>query len=313
MCYHPDRWKASQALDTSRYHSSNHLTVQREPKAEPHYKSGLQYERVWLEGTRQRAQDLAEAAARYRRASAQGHVLAQLRLALMYMEGRGVPMDPGQAQEWLRQATHSAAAEHARVCRRLAIQGYTEAQYELGLMYAWGCGVATEDGAALKWYRLAAEQGHAESRHRLGQVYQYRAQWPELATVQDRPEAMKWYHWAAEQGHPEAQFELGRIHDPRHESGIQLELWQDEATACQWYQRSAEQGEPRAQLMLGLKYASPNDQEGPREIVQAYRWLSRPPTWFFLASSAQRAMKRLEAVMTEEQLVEARKRPPDLS
>lgn len=287
--------------------------MQREPEAEPHYKSGLQYEGVWLEGTRQRAQDLAEAAARYRRAGALGHVLAQLRLALMYMEGRGVSMDPGQAQEWLGRAARSAAAERARVCRGFALQGYTEAQYELGLMYAWGRGVATEDRAALKWYCLAAEQGHAESQHRLGQVYQYRAQRAELAAVQDRPEAVKWYHRAAEQGHPEAQFELGRIHDPRYESGIQLGLRQDEATACQWYQRSAEQGEPRAQLMLGLKYASPNDQGGPREKVQAYRWLSRPPAWFFLASSAQRAMKRLEAVMTEEELAEARKWRSDLS
>jgi uncharacterized protein len=36
------------------------------------------------------------------------------------------------------------------------------AQYNLGVMYAIGQGVPEDDAEAVKWYRKAAEQGHAE-------------------------------------------------------------------------------------------------------------------------------------------------------
>ena len=49
-----------------------------------------------------------------------------------------------------------------REWRPLAEQGHAAAQYNLGLMYDNGEGVAQDDGKAVKWYRLAAEQGQGE-------------------------------------------------------------------------------------------------------------------------------------------------------
>ena len=43
--------------------------------------------------------------------------------------------------------------------RPLAEQGYASAQYNLGQMYRNGQGVPQDDAEAVKWYRLAAEQG----------------------------------------------------------------------------------------------------------------------------------------------------------
>ena len=46
--------------------------------------------------------------------------------------------------------------EDVRTC---AEQGDARAQYNLGLMYARGDGVPEDDAEAVRWWRLAAEQG----------------------------------------------------------------------------------------------------------------------------------------------------------
>jgi len=74
----------------------------------------------------------------------QGNADAQLRLGLMYREGKGVPQDDKQALAWL-----SKAAE----------QGQAEAQENLGLSYAKGLGVERDWVQADKWFSLAAASG----------------------------------------------------------------------------------------------------------------------------------------------------------
>ncbi len=46
----------------------------------------------------------------------------------------------------------------------LAKQGDADAQFNLGAIYKDGDGVKQDDKEALKWFRLAAEQGNAEAR-----------------------------------------------------------------------------------------------------------------------------------------------------
>ena len=43
--------------------------------------------------------------------------------------------------------------------------GYAPDQYTLGLIYANGDGVPEDDAEAVRWYRLAAEQGHASAQN----------------------------------------------------------------------------------------------------------------------------------------------------
>jgi uncharacterized protein len=47
-----------------------------------------------------------------------------------------------------------------RLWRPLAEQGNAYAQYNLGLMYDYGTGVAQDYREAAKWYRLAAVRGY---------------------------------------------------------------------------------------------------------------------------------------------------------
>jgi TPR repeat protein len=55
--------------------------------------------------------------------------------------------------------------------RPLAEQGIASAQFNLGLMYAQGQGVAQDFHEALKWYRLGAEQGNGSAQSSLGLMY----------------------------------------------------------------------------------------------------------------------------------------------
>ena len=55
--------------------------------------------------------------------------------------------------------------------RMAADQGHAKAQYNLGSMYSNGQGVARDDSAAMKWYRMAADQGNAKAEGNLGVMY----------------------------------------------------------------------------------------------------------------------------------------------
>ena len=65
-------------------------------------------------------------------------------------------------------------------------------------------GVSQDDGEAVKWYRLAAEQGDAAAQNNLGWMYANGR-----GVSQDDGEAVKWYRLAAEQGDADAQNNLG--------------------------------------------------------------------------------------------------------
>jgi hypothetical protein len=71
-------------------------------------------------------------------------------------------------------------------------------------MYGNGKGVPEDDKEAVKWYRLAAEQGHLSAQHKLGLMYDNGEGLPE-----DDKAAVKWYRLAADQGLAEAQYSVG--------------------------------------------------------------------------------------------------------
>ena len=54
---------------------------------------------------------------------------------------------------------------------RSAEQGDAVAQAALGVSYANGDGVPQDDAEAVRWYRLAAEQGIAAAQYNLGSMY----------------------------------------------------------------------------------------------------------------------------------------------
>ena len=69
-------------------------------------------------------------------------------------------------------------------------------------MYADGEGVPEDDAEAVRWYRLAADQGLANAQYNLGVMYADGEGVPE-----DDAEAVRWYRLAADQGLANAQLQ----------------------------------------------------------------------------------------------------------
>ena len=76
-----------------------------------------------------------------------GDPAAQFNLALMYLDGTGVPQSTDHAVEWFKRS-----ADH----------GYTKAQYNLGGLYASGKGVKRNYVTAHMWLNLCSASGDAK-------------------------------------------------------------------------------------------------------------------------------------------------------
>jgi len=85
-----------------------------------------------------------------------GDAEAQIKLALAYGTGQGVPQDIAEAVKWYRKA---------------ADQGNATAENYLGRMYDTGQGLPQNDAEAAKWYRKAADQGYAMAQQNLAVCY----------------------------------------------------------------------------------------------------------------------------------------------
>ncbi len=103
------------------------------------------------------------------------------------------------------------------------------AQYNLALMYDRGEGVPQDYVEAMKWYRLAAAQGHADAQHNLALMYDRGEGVP-----QDYAEAVKWYRRAAVQGLADAQTNLGFMYQSSRgvtRDYVQAHMWYNLAAA----------------------------------------------------------------------------------
>ena len=127
--------------------------------------------------SKQLAEDYKQAAEWYRKAAEKGDINAELRLAALYRDGRGVVRDMAQAAAWYRKA---------------AEQGDAGAQATLGVLYSMGQGVPHDDVEAYYWLDLAAsvkgpdQQKYAANRQMIGTHITA----DELADVEER--VAKW-------------------------------------------------------------------------------------------------------------------------
>lgn len=101
-------------------------------------------------------------------------------------------------------------AEAARWYRKAAEQGHATAQCNLGYMYDDGLGVAKDYSEAARWYRKAAEQGDMYAQFNLGEKYYYGQ-----GVSKDYSEALKWYRKAAHHGYWKAIDKLKELGEDR--------------------------------------------------------------------------------------------------
>ncbi len=144
-------------------------------------------------------------------AAAQGHALSQYRLAMLHKEGeaplsesvtpatvsRVAPSIAPSATSTATPAisprpTKRGTAPHSiralAYLTQAAQQSHTEAQFELGQMYAQGLGTQQDFEQAAHWYLEAAQAGHAKAQFNLGFLYAHGQ-----GVEQDYVKAFEWY------------------------------------------------------------------------------------------------------------------------
>ena len=139
------------------------------------------------------------------------------------------------AQDFQKGTEALEAGDFARAFKEwepLAEKGDDDAQFNLGLMYDRGEGVAQDSAEAVKWYRLAAEQGNPIAQNSLGGFYYSGIG----GVLKDHSEAVKWYRLAAKQGDNHGQFNLGLMYT--YGNGVQ----QDNLKAHMWYNIASANG-----------------------------------------------------------------------
>jgi uncharacterized protein len=121
------------------------------------------------------------------------------------------------------------AEDDFAVTKKKAEAGDAAAQFNLGVMYAYGTAVPKASLEAVKWYRKAAEQGNVAGMLFLGFMYSNGEGLPK-----DYAEAVKWYRLAANQGDCTAQHNLGNSYkrgDGVPKNLVQAHVWLNIAAA----------------------------------------------------------------------------------
>lgn len=153
------------------------------------------------------AGDSGEAFRWFSMAAEQGDNQSRIRLADLYVDGRGTLRNPAHAAHWYA----------------LAVNDSPEAQWKLGALFQQGDGVPQNPQIAASMFRRAADQGYADAQNSLASLY--------IAGVgvkQDFQEGLKWYRKAAAQSCPDALLNLAGLY--YHGIGVK----QDLAAAREW-------------------------------------------------------------------------------
>ncbi len=130
----------------------------------------------------------------------------------------------------------------------------------ISFVEAAASGVPQDDTEAVKFYRLAADQGNANAQFNLGNCYLNGR-----GVSQYDAAAVKWYRLAADQRDSSAQSDLGTMFS--NGRGVP----KDDVEAVKWWQLAANQGAASARLNLGVMYL--RGQGAPRDEVRGLMWL----------------------------------------
>lgn len=147
--------------------------------------------------------NVIQAANFYELAASQGYFKAQVLLGECYEHGMGRPIN------W-KQAVHLYKLASDQAC--------PIAQCKLGECYEKGLlGLKKDLGEAIKFYKLAINQGNLEAQYLLGMIYLSNVKYNtediifKLATDKACRQAVNLLEMSAKQGHSKAAHELGKM------------------------------------------------------------------------------------------------------
>lgn len=187
---------------------------------------------------------LSEAREIYREVAEKGDKEGQLKLAYMYENALGGPVDMSEAARWFEKSAQS---------------GQPIAQYRLGRIYQLGRLSNQPDYTQAKYWYQQAMQKYVPAAVALGFVYD---------TVHDNySDALRAYETAANQGDRIAKFNAGLIYEKGKGRPVDYEK------AKSYYLAAAEQGHIQAMVQLAGLYFK--GVLGARDEKEALRWYKK--------------------------------------
>jgi len=73
-------------------------------------------------------------------------------------------------------------------------------------VYQYGKGCSEDFGKAVKYYKLAADQGHPDAEYFMGYMFEYGR-----GVANNKDEAVRWYTLAMQHGNEDAKIALKRL------------------------------------------------------------------------------------------------------
>lgn len=148
-------------------------------------------------------------------------------------------VERNRLKDSLRLVTKANDEAAVLVIGRLALDGYPEAQSMVGSMYWSGRGFPKNNEEAVRWYRLAANQGDSFAQRYMGISYL-----TGTGVAVDEPGARNWFLRAAERGDATAQTFAGQMLIEGKGGAA------DYALGLHWLSRAADQGDQFAKANL---------------------------------------------------------------
>lgn len=176
------------------------------------------------------------------------------------------------------------------------------------MLYHYHDGIQTDYSEAAKWFRKAAEQGHARACFKIGWMYEHGE-----AVPKDKYKAAKWFLKGAEQGHAKSQVRLAQLLDAKEVFLNDIEsIVDEEVEAAKWYQKAAAQGNGLAQMRIGDKYYYGIGV--PQNDVEAYAWFLLAKTRGYSEGvfGVSDEIEKLEERITSEQRAQGQARALEL-
>jgi TPR repeat protein len=218
----------------------------------------------------------------FRSLAENGHAKSQRQLGIMFEMGLGIKKDYSEAEKWFQKAAiqGDTEAQNRLIDMRKRIitntypppvpdgyQGNTtdpQVQYDLGVMYFKGVNVKSDPVTAYRWFKMAANQGHARAQNDLAVILA-----SGIGMRQNSSEAYIWFMKAAEQGFADAQFNLGIMLS----QGKRKDMSRHLLLAYMWFEIAGQNGILEARNSQ-VRLAKQLQEEQIKEAkIQAQKWL----------------------------------------
>jgi TPR repeat protein len=135
--------------------------------------------------------------------------------------------------------------------------GDANVQFNMGLKFANGEGVAQDYAQAAEWYHKAADQSHSLAQFNLGMMYANGQ-----GVIRDDTQSAMWFGKAARQGDAGAQFNLGRnCHRASLLRGVPEDAVESRIEAYKWFHLAATQGYRGSEAAYGTLTLSMTHQD----------------------------------------------------